>query len=218
MKYLENTKDTLLAQLSREIMLDLETAIQIHGQAHILLSGGTTPKPLYELMNDEMDKLDQIEIGLIDERFVANDHPQSNLGLLRNCFKRKPNMVKGMVYHQENQENNLIYLKKEYQLFTERTDVGLLGMGTDGHFASIFPNDIDSQEALSTDIPFLNTNSPGEPKDRITCSLNFICSIKNLYLLISGKEKKAVLQNPNLNLPIHALLKRRSDINVFYFD
>jgi 6-phosphogluconolactonase/glucosamine-6-phosphate isomerase/deaminase len=92
-------------------------------------------------------------------------------------------------------------------------------MGPDGHFASLFPNDDLSENILnSSEKGICNTNAPSFPNKRITYSFQSILEGKIIYLIITGKNKKEVLENYNLDLPIHKLLVKRNDIKIYYAD
>ena len=90
-------------------------------------------------------------------------------------------------------------------------------MGPDGHTASLFPNDPSSEQILANnDVGLFNTNAPSIPTRRITCSKQMLLNAKHIFLLIFGEEKLNILENSNLNLPIHVLLKERNDIEIYY--
>ena len=97
-----------------------------------------------------------------------------------------------------------------------KRQVLILGMGKDGHTASIFPNDSASDTALVSEEPFLNTNAPTHPTNRITCTLSLIKKAKHIFLLITGKEKLEIFNNKSLELPIHKVLAEREDLITFY--
>ena len=101
--------------------------------------------------------------------------------------------------------------------FLERTDILILGMGGDGHIASLFPNDASSTEGLLTnDVTYINTQAPVTPIKRISCTKTVIKNTQRVYLLISGEEKREVLENENLNLPIHTILKELKNLTIYY--
>jgi len=210
----------LFIQAAGSRMVDvISTAVNEFQHAYVLLSGGSTPGPIYRYVAEHFTQLDSVKIGLVDERFVPLSNPHSNEALIRKCFDdgndRSPDII-GMVYNISDAEQNLESLKTAYAPFRDRMDLLVLGMGLDGHFASIFPGDPSSDQALVLEDLFFNTTAPSEPKNRITMSFSFIQKAKSIFLFISGEEKYAILKDRSLNLPIHHLLSARPDVQIFY--
>jgi 6-phosphogluconolactonase len=91
-------------------------------------------------------------------------------------------------------------------------DVALVGMGTDGHVASIFPGGDHLAEALAADAPpVLPMQAPGAPEPRITLTLPVLREAFALHLLITGADKRAMVEGARgadpMDLPVAALLK-----------
>jgi 6-phosphogluconolactonase len=202
------------------LISDLEQSIQSYGTANLLLSGGSTPGPIYKALDQKCAFLKDLKIGLVDERFVAPNIEFSNERLIKSCFTKLPSEryeIEGMVHDIEDEVNNIELLKTKYHDFIERTDVVILGMGPDGHTASIFPNDLQSDKVLSSnEKSVFSTKAPNHPVQRITCSLEMITNASSIYLIISGDEKLNVLKSNDLSLPIHVVLKKRNDIKIYF--
>lgn len=200
------SKAELEKALATQIALDLTNAIEQKGSATLLLSGGSTPAGVYQLLSTYDIDWNQVSVGLVDERFVAADSPFSNYKLLQETIAinlAKNVVIFPMVVDADNYEENLKKSEAVYRIFTE-PDVCLLGMGPDGHTASIFPNDSASDEANTKEsVALSNTNAPAEPTQRITLNGPVLRRTKSLYLMITGAQKKEIFDTSlTLSLPI----------------
>lgn len=215
-------RQILAKKVVSSICNDLKEVLQHNKTANILLSGGTSPAPIYKLLSEECKIEGKLKIGLVDERFVPTDNPKSNELLLRKTLGKlidRKNVFKGMVFNPNNARENLILLKEEYKDFIAQTDLLLLGMGKDGHTASIFPSDSKSNRIRKNSIiDIFNTKAPKPPIKRITCSPGMILNARYIYLILYGTTKLELLENARFSLPIHDITQRRKDIKIFYCD
>lgn len=180
----------------------------------MLLSGGSSPIELYKLIGKELQYIHALNIGLVDERFVVTSDDYSNEKLIRNHFQTA--QITGLVKNIENYKENLIQAENEFNFFYSDLDISILGMGNDGHFASIFPNDKNSSFALHTNSKCLiNTNAPNYPYQRITCSAELLGSANKIILLVFGEEKKIILKQFEKDLPIHQFLNK-FQVDIYY--
>lgn len=189
------TKELLEDSLADELLKVLGEAIEKYGNATLLVSGGSTPKGLFKKLSERKFPWEKITIGLVDERFVANSSEYSNEKLIRETLLQNEvseSTFIPMVFDEINEEKNIELVVNEYNKFS-RIDAVILGMGDDGHTASIFPNDPESEIALITQESIVSTKAPNFPTNRITCSLKFLQGAKRTFLFFTGENKFKVL-------------------------
>ncbi len=219
-KKFENKKN-LESSLLLKISTCISDAIKKYGDARFLLSGGSTPMNLYSLLSEETIEWEKVKIGLVDERFVPkenlfNNETQIKNNLLKNSAKFAT--IFGMVYNYENEILNLKMVNQQYKTFFERIDFTILGMGEDGHTASLFPGDKESEELMNTsNIGIFSTKSPSFPYNRITCSKELIANSNYIALFISGETKFNVLKNSiETQVPISYFVKNSKNMEIYY--
>jgi 6-phosphogluconolactonase len=207
--------------LVKKISLCISDAIKKYGDARILLSGGSTPRNLYSLLSKENVDWRKVKIGLVDERFVDRDSEFSNernikKNLIKNCAKTA--ILSSMVCCIDNELLNLEMVKSNYSCFIERTDFTLLGMGNDGHTASIFPNDKQSDKLMnSISVGVFTTKAPNYPYNRITCSKEFIAKSNAIVLFFTGENKfKVFKKSTKTNVPISYFVKNYKEMEIYY--
>ncbi len=202
-----SSKDQLDQVLCADLVKIIQRAISENGSANILLSGGSSPIRLYELMSNADLDWSQVLIGLVDERFVPPINEFSNEKMIREKliqnYAQSARFV-GMVANSLDQIENVNFIAGKYQPFMQKIDLVLLGMGEDGHTASLFPNDEVSEQLLgSSEIGIYNTISPNFPNNRITCSAAMLLQAKNIILMLSGEKKLHVFEtSADSQLPI----------------
>lgn len=213
----KNLESTLLLKISTCI----SDAIKKYGDARFLLSGGSTPMNLYSLLSEETIEWEKVKIGLVDERFVPkenlfNNETQIKNNLLKNSAKFAT--IFGMVYNYENEILNLKMVNQQYKIFFERIDFTILGMGEDGHTASLFPGDKESEDLMNTsNIGIFSTKSPSFPYNRITCSKELIAKSNYIALFINGETKFNVLKNSKeTQVPISYFVKNSKNMEIYY--
>ncbi len=163
------------------------------GRPLILFSGGSTPKPLFEELNGrEPSPIALASVGLVDERCVAPDHPDSNLGLLNEHLMAGL----GQALPMYDPADPATALAAYTQALSQGPGLAVLGMGGDAHTASIFPN-------LETTAALLDPANPKDfalnqpvdaPHQRLTWTLAGLAKLDRWYLHIEGVAKRAVYE------------------------
>jgi 6-phosphogluconolactonase len=192
------------AQLANATAKQLDQAMRDHGDAHVSVPGGSTPVLFFDALSRHKLAWWRVFVSLNDDRDVPADHEASNVGLVR----------KHLLQH-EAQQAVLLPLP---QAAAKTADVLVLGMGEDGHTASLFPGAPELVTALdpahSDKIVYIIPDPlpPHAPYPRTSLTLSAILSAKQIYLLISGRIKlqvyeQALTADP-VNMPVAAVLRQ----------
>ena len=204
-------RDALQQVLADALCGATTDALAARGEAWFALAGGSTPLPAYERWAIQPCDWSQVHIVPTDERQVDAASPHSNLA----AFARALLPAQGVQLH------GLVDVEGVFahtpHLPDGAFDLVLLGMGTDGHFASIFPAGDNMREALADDAPAVIATRPDPlpaeaPHARATLSLPRLLDTRELLLAISGQEKLDVLLAAHeRELPIARLLDAAGD-------
>lgn len=200
-KYLEilDDKSELVKRALRIVMGRMEEAIARRGICTIALAGGSTPKPLYEKLASQNLPWEKIHVFWGDERYVPADHPDSNEGMARQAWLNHidipvtnihpmPTMAANPAVDAASYNEELRAFFKVADQSMPEFDIILLGMGDDGHTASLFPY----TEALDVGDRLVTVgNKDGEP--RITFTVPLINAAHNIIFLIAGASKQEPL-------------------------
>lgn len=188
---------SLEAQLTNQVAAQLEGAVKEKGWASIAVSGGSTPKAFFAELSKRKLPWGQITITLADDRWVETTHEASNAKLVReHLLVNEASNAKFYSLKQADMldEKTLAVINDSSEQFLP-FDVLILGMGEDGHTASIFPCSAELEAALDTEAPLsVNKVVPTTaPFDRITFNFKALEQSKHVYLHICGDAKKSVL-------------------------
>lgn len=194
---------SVTAQLSQHIADALQHAIGLRGRALLAVSGGKSPIALFERLREQALDWRAVTVILVDERCVPHDHPDSNTGLVRqHLLQGNAAAARFVPFFDEPPAGELDdeALSDLARLSNERLsdlawplDVGILGMGEDGHTASLFAQAPGLDRALSTHDTVAWVRPPHAPHARLTLSLHTLRSARELHLSIAGEAKRAVL-------------------------
>ena len=196
------TQQDMAFTLATSIADNLRQALKQKGHALLILPGGSSPQLLITQLARQRLDWQHITVTTTDERCVSLEDPQSNAGqILRLCAAERISI-------------NLISLWQDGKLNEDAinalfwlADVTVLGMGTDGHIASLFPD--ASSHIESGRLTF--AQAPGLPHERISLTMEALHDTYRLILLVVGERKKAlcqaILNGKHLDLPLARLIK-----------
>jgi 6-phosphogluconolactonase len=219
--------EAVAVRASEEIARLLARARAQRGDAQLALSGGGTPKRTYELLAHEPQRLDGVEIWFADERCVEPGDEESNYRLANETLLQvaaiAPERVHRMRGELGPQEGARLYAEELAEcLGTPRArppalDVVVLGIGPDGHVASLFP-DAPTLDAGEESLCLGVNDSPKPPPERITLSLAVLRAAHRCVLLATGTSKTAALRGmlgePSRHVPASLLCRERLTVIV----
>lgn len=212
------TSRALATALSQKIAQTLVCAIDQDGAALMAVSGGSTPRQLFQILSAEQIDWAKVTVTLVDERFVPPSHERSNHRLVATyLLQNAAAHAKFLPLYSA----DTIPLEAARQAAAKMDalgkplDVAILGMGTDGHTASWFPQSeqlgavTDPNQSASIMAAF----DPAQKEARLTMTQPFVQKTGAVVLHIEGQEKSHVLERalgdgPVAELPVRAILTK----------
>lgn len=217
---------------------ELDLILEKRGTARLMLSGGGSPKPVYEKLSQIDLDWPQVACGLIDERRVPEGHSASNASFIRAALlqnKASRAILMPMTNDDVNSddaarvEQGALAISSDYLSLGLPYDICVMGMGGDGHTASWFPGspDLDAAIDMNTDklvmaIDARGCEGAGEIKERITITRPAILGSGKILLFIPGDAKREVFLKAEENykagnltdLPVAALFDAGEKLTV----
>jgi len=220
-------QEALIEALSQSILENLQKAIDEKGKASLMVSGGSTPKPLFEKLRKTVFAWDKVTIGLCDERWIDVSKEESN-----------EHFVKKYLLQEEAAKAHFIGMYcEDTDIYTAQKicshkikemlfpfDVLILGMGSDAHTASLFPENIRLEEAfdLKNQNFCIAIKPTTAPYTRMSLTRWAILGAKHIYIHFEGKEKISVYEeaiggDDIYTMPIRSVLNQEiKEIEVYY--
>jgi 6-phosphogluconolactonase len=197
------TLEAWAATIAGRLEETLGAAVIADGRALFAGSGGSTPSPVYARLARADIGWDRIAVTLVDERYVAEDHPESNARLIRDVLLQGPAGKATFIplYHPEiTVDRAAAVAARALAAAGGRFDAVLLGMGEDGHICSMFPNSPTLKTLLS---PMLKPTVLGVPHgrdgaapdlERLSINLAYLMGAGRVILGLKGTAKRSVFE------------------------
>lgn len=202
----------------------LTTAVATHGQTGFAATGGTTPAPVYDRLARMTAPWEKVTVTLSDDRFVPPSHAGSNEGLVRRHLlvgEAAKAQFAPLYFEGVSQEDSALQAEAGVAKASPFGAV-LLGVGADGHFASLFPGSpvlaggLDPEsERLVLAAP---AGSPAPDIPRLSLTFAALTNSDLIVLLVTGEAKRALLEGPvDPALPVAAILNQdRAPVRILW--
>ena len=155
------------------------------------LSGGNTPKITYSLLRNDIKDFSRIIFWTVDERWVPQDNESSNQKLVNSIFSDSGAKILEVDYSGISADEDAKKYSAKITNNINTFDTVILGVGEDGHIASLFP---ESDAINDSDNIYVSNEVNVLSKWRVTATFKLLQEVKNVYLLVTGYNKKEVLQ------------------------
>jgi 6-phosphogluconolactonase len=213
--------------LANEIAAGLRAAIAARRLASLVVSGGKSPIGLFELLRAEELDWSSVCVALADERWVGPSDPASNEKLVRDVLLKGPAAAArflGLKNGAPTPDMGAVSAWETFARVPRPFDAVVLGMGDDGHTASLFPgspnlpNAIDPAAAAGC----VGMRAPVAPRPRLSLNLSALLDSRRIILLITGDTKwrtylEASAPGPVPDMPVRAVLRQtRTPVEVMW--
>ena len=171
------------------------------------LSGGNTPKFFYQTFAELNQENSDITLWTIDDRHVHLEDEISNQGMINSIFNKTKMKILELQFN-ENPNMSADEYSKLVLSKIQNFNSAILGVGDDGHIASLFPN---TTAMNNKSIGFVANEVNILSKWRITSTFELLSNIENVYLLVTGENKSDILKEigKDNGLPVNQLIKHR---------
>ena len=179
-------------RLGEDLVACLQDALEKRERASFAVSGGRTPEHIFPVLAEKDMAWDRISVTLTDERWVEPIHPDSNEGLARRLLLQGPASAArfiGLKTAAENPQDGREGSEAALSTLDWPLDAIFLGMGEDGHIASLFPGSDDWMDAPGR---ALAVAASDQRQARMSLTPSAILDSRHIFLIITGPEKRAV--------------------------
>ncbi len=221
------SREALDRELAQTVGKLLSNAIETNGKASIAVSGGSTPKGFFSILSKSSIDWSKVTVTLADERWVDVNSDDSNTRLVHENLLQN-NARHAKFFHLKQGDTLSPETLEKLNVSAKSTllplDVLILGMGEDGHTASLFPcsQEITNGLAIDNNEALLAVKPTTAPHQRISFSFASLIKSKNVFLHLCGDNKQVVLNKSlagsnALEMPIRAFLQHPTlEVNTFW--
>jgi len=209
----------MAAAAADEVRALAAATIAARGRFRVALAGGSTPRAVYPHLLTGVDWT-RTDVFLGDERAVPPDDPQSNYRMARETLLAPAHVPDANVRRWRTEDADLDAAARAYEQALRAggappwLDLALLGLGPDGHTASLFPGTsaltVEDRLAVAVDVPALKTR-------RLTLTYPALLGATHVFFLVSGSEKRSALAEvlrPGSTLPAARIVQRPTGVRI----
>jgi 6-phosphogluconolactonase len=211
--------DLLARTLSAQLAAALKAAISARGLASLVVSGGKSPTKLFERLRTGNLDWSRVCVALADERWVDPSDPDSNEKLVRDVLLKESASAARFIGLKNGAPTPDLGAVSAWETFARVPrpfDAVLLGMGDDGHTASLFPQSPNLASAINPAAApgCVGMRSPAPPHARLSLNLSALLDSRRIVVLITGAQKwqtysAASADGPVQQMPIRCVLRQR---------
>lgn len=190
-KHLNNAEQVAHTAV-HQIIIKAQEAISHRGRFKMVLAGGTTPERIYELLSEQDQEWSKWYLFIGDERCLEENDPERNSWMICQSWLDKVNFPMANFYPipaELGPEKGAMVYAKTIKAFLP-FDMTLLGVGEDGHTASLFPGHQHNEDEVTHAV----FNSPKPPSERISLSKKTLSESEKLIILVTGSSKKTAVK------------------------
>ncbi len=207
-------RKTLYEAITAALYVELSKALAGEDNVGLVVPGGKTPIPIFDRLSGMELKWSDIWVTLTDERWVDTANEASNEGMLRGAFlQNKASAARFIPLYTGDASPDAaeVVVHNRLSVFPWHNMICMLGMGNDGHIASLFPNNPGLDRAIKLEEKMICMAQRPEPLpeeapyERMTLTLSALLSAHKLYLVMVGEGKVQTLEQAEEGFAIHEM-------------